>query len=111
MTDIQRLRELLAKISRWSPGYDHYPDDLDPDGDWVRYEDISELLNALPNLLADYERLRGMEERVKGAPVGEIRRVRFDEDERPTWHVVDDRDEVPLNEPKRVALVPVPGGE
>lgn len=44
--------------------------------------------------------------RVREAPVGEIRRVRFDEDERPTWHVVDDRDAVPLNEPKRVRLVP-----
>jgi hypothetical protein len=110
MTDIERLRELLAKISRWSPGYDHYPDDLDPDGDWVRYEDISELLNALPNLLADYERLRGMEERVKGAPiglayVGESRGLM-------EWWNEGGGDICPTElHGKRVALVPVPGGE
>ena len=58
----------------------------------------------LEDAAAEIERLRSL---IDNSPPGEIVRVRFGTDERPTWHVVDDRDSVPMNGPKRVWLVPV----
>jgi hypothetical protein len=130
--NVERLRELLAKAT---PGPWHWSENGNiyggPEGRYADVDEVAaiytndeatgapnapliiEVINALPNLLADYERLRGMEERVKGAAVGacglfkegaliHAATVYFD-----------------LNNPidaqkisgQTVALVPVPGGE
>ena len=34
-------------IDRWDAGYDHYPDQLDPDGKWVLYADYVKGMAAM----------------------------------------------------------------
>jgi hypothetical protein len=134
MTEIiERLRELLAKVGNpraevWTERghvsyvsikdvgdltlfqYGNHPElyvgsDDDPINEPLA-ELIAESLNALPNLLADYERLRGMEKRVKGAVVAKVVSAHAD-------HVrIDPADGIPLELiGQTVALVPMPGGE
>jgi hypothetical protein len=96
MTDIERLRELHEKAN---PGGPFTSADFVEDGWGPEYAEwMAESLNALPKILADYERLRGMEERVKGAKVREV-----DAEGWVCGYVG--------RGVTRVALVPVPGGE
>jgi len=112
MTDIERLRELLAE---WRENAKQAEDD-----GWLTAanacRDCAEQLEAaLLPLLADYERLRGMEERVKGAVVAELGGQFLE-----AWDCYALVPELadggfltsdhPLNG-QTVALVPVPGGE
>lgn len=93
---VERLEALLAKVERWSPGYDHYPDDLDPDGDWVRYDDIAILLASYPALLQ-------LARAVSDAPKVELDMVADD------WAEVwadDDRGLSNFHSGQTVALVP-----
>jgi hypothetical protein len=62
-------------------------------------------------LLADYERLRGMEERVKGAAVGEWRGCEQSWKAGGSMEVKYRVLDINYHAPMRVALVPVPGGE
>jgi len=60
---------------------------------------------------ADYERLRGMEERVKGAAVGEWRGCEQSWKAGGSVEVKFRVLDINYHAPMRVALVPVPGGE
>jgi len=110
MTDIERLRELPAFLD------DH--DHADQCHFWLQkgteescncgLKDARATAKGIPTLLADYERLRGMEERVKGAAVGRI--VSGRANSFPGFHVEIEAD-VGFFTGQTVALVPVPGGE
>jgi hypothetical protein len=108
MTDIiERLRALPAEWRKRSMNYDT----TDPfcEGRAHSLEDCAEDIEeaGLSDLLADYERLRGMEERVKGAVIGRIHNDGGD------LVVVTFIDAKPFRyaHGQTVALVPVPGGE
>jgi hypothetical protein len=101
MTDIERLRNLPTRLREFKFASSIGP--LHGAGVMEGYRHVADLLEeaGLSALLADYERLRGMEERVKGAE---------------TWFVsyasasvmeldIDDTGG------RRVLVVPVPGGE
>jgi hypothetical protein len=113
MTDIERLRDLHKKANPDSP---FTSVDFIEDGWGLEFAEwMAESLNSLPSLLADYERLRGMEERVKGAAVAEIDSESSDFvkliavgsslDNAITAARID------ALHGQTVALVPVPGGE
>jgi hypothetical protein len=108
MTDIERLRELLAledMLCAQEGGPTHE--------DCVRfdYECACFISAHARNLLADYERLRGMEERVKGAAVGEWRGCEQSWKAGGSVEVKFRVLDINYHAPMRVALVPVPGGE
>jgi Lar family restriction alleviation protein len=134
MTDIERLRawaaELPDEISSWGAYADEYFQQK-----WKLAEAI-ETAKAnsaeMLNLLADYERLRGMEERVKGAVA--LRDCPFCGGNQPvaqevpishehkwivicnccgvrTDHCVTEKVAVSLWNSRNGELVPVPGGE
>jgi hypothetical protein len=100
MTDIERLRALR--------------DDLMGGQATVAAIDIVKRLDAtLPNLLADYERLRGMEERVKSSPIGKVPIYEMGVWLERATVFFDMGSEVNADalSGQTVALVPVPGGE
>jgi Lar family restriction alleviation protein len=139
MTDIERLRELLAKATPgpWQVSGTGFLLSAERHciGDGVYGPDaqlIAAMHEALPNLLADYERLRGMEERVKGAVA--LRDCPFCGGNQPvaqevpishehkwivicnccgvrTDHCVTEKVAVSLWNSRNGELVPVPGGE
>jgi len=117
MTDIERLRELLAKaafgqLSVSGTGWLMEGKHMVGHGVWGDPAiAIAELVNAAPALLADYERLRGMEERVKGAAVGEFRGCEQSWKAGGSVEVKFRVLDINYHAPMRVALVPVPGGE
>jgi hypothetical protein len=45
-------------IDRWDPGYDHWPDELDPEGEWVRYGDhlkaVASMQARIDELMLEY---------------------------------------------------------
>lgn len=41
--------DAMKAVSRWDPGYDHYPDDEQPDGEWIRVADVPALLRPDTN--------------------------------------------------------------
>jgi hypothetical protein len=110
MSDIERLRALSAEWRKAASCLDarHWPG---PEPQHLaraeQYRSCADQLDeAMTALLADYERLRGMEERVKGAVVRELHVCCGH------FEVGSDYDEElePLCG-QTVALVPVPGGE
>jgi hypothetical protein len=108
VNDIERLRELLTKVNVTSDG-----DFLHrlQNGYTVAYNCAVFIRECGPNLLADYERLRGMEERVKGAAVGEWRGCEQSWKAGGSVEVKFRVLDINYHAPMRVALVPVPGGE
>jgi len=97
MTDIERLRDAINL--RFTSGND------------VPVERATITRAEWIALLADYERLRGMEERVKGAVVGEWRGCEQSWKAGGSVEVKFRVLDINYHAPMRVALVPVPGGE
>jgi hypothetical protein len=64
---------------------------------WAKssHPDVSELLEELASIAKRYE----------DAPVGECVACDFEGYERPTWHVIDDREAVPLTLRGRVRIL------
>jgi hypothetical protein len=107
MTDIERLRELLAKAMPLSSR------STVRDVKTAAFDSLDFIRDHGANLLADYERLRGMEERVKGAAVGKVTYINAMPPRRTPDVTVTLRLQDNLDPPmgQTVALVPVPGGE
>jgi hypothetical protein len=123
MTDIERLRALPAEWRKRAMNYDT----TDPFGEGRAHslEDCAEEIEeaGLSALLADYERLRGMEERVKGAPTAvaiyrsstfltnDPSNPRALIEKRDAWASLECHELPPEYAGQTVALVPVHGGE
>jgi hypothetical protein len=102
MTDIERLRADLINLARECDGAEGLGSGI------IAHRIRCIVVDHFTRLTADYERLRGMEERVKGAVI--TRMWESDQDTLETDPIKSDDAYMRLIG-QTVALVPVPGGE
>lgn len=103
MTDLQ---ELMALLEKWRAMHEAKPGDLFSQGIGQALAMCADELEAFLRSPA-FAEMAAVYEAWKAAPTGTVDSCDFALHARPSWIVIDDREAVPLNEPRRVRLVPI----